>query len=263
MGVLWLVTILAAVSVAALALTRNTALFSKTAEAGLQAEGLADAAVYLAINDLCNPATRNAVPLAGQKRTVRIGGHEVALLVQDELGKIDINRASIELVRLLLSKHGLADSDVDRAIAHIEERRTALNVTGRTGGIEPFRSLEDLGDVPGVTADVCERIEPAVTLYSHSAAVSPVLAPAEVLRVLPGFDEQKIEEVLSARARESETPTANVTGQTSLEGHAFTIKATAQVGSNIFVRYAVVRIMGSFQKPYNILRWESAKSSGM
>lgn len=122
-------------------------------------------------------------------------------------------------------------------------------------------SLKDLGDIPGITADVYERIEPAVTLYSQSAAVSPALAPAEVLRVLPGFDEQKIEETLSARASESEAPAPNVTGQTSLEGHAFTIKAAGRVGSNVFVRYAVGRITGSFQKPYDILRWESGSSS--
>jgi general secretion pathway protein K len=260
--VLWLVTILASVSVAALALTRNTALFSKTAEAELQAEGLADAAVYLAINDLCNPATRGAVPVAGQKRTMRIAEHEVAVSVQDELGKIDINRAPVEFIASLLSQHGLADSEADKAIAHIEERRAALNGAARSG-IEPFRSLEDLRDVQGVTTEVYERIEPAVTLYSQSAAVSPALAPVEVLRVLPGFDEQKIEEVLSARAAESETPAANVTGQTSLEGHAFTIKAAARIGRNLFVRHAVVRITGSFQKPYDILRWVSADASGM
>ena len=46
-GVLWLMIILSAIGVATLALTRNAALFSRTAEAGLQAEGLADAAVYL------------------------------------------------------------------------------------------------------------------------------------------------------------------------------------------------------------------------
>jgi general secretion pathway protein K len=258
--VLWLTTILAAVSVGALGLTRNTALFAKTGEAELQAEGLADAGVYLAINDLCNPTTRGALPLAGQTRMVRIGEHEVSVSVQDELGKIDLNRAPIELVTSLLLKQGLAGSEIDRGIAHIEDRRAALSGTGRTG-IEPFRSIEDLQDLPGMTAEVYARIERAVTLYSQSAAVSPALAPADVLRVLRGFDEKKIEEALAARASGNDAITANVTGQTSLEGHAFTIDARARVGSTVFVRHAVVRITGSLQKPYDIMRWESGVSS--
>jgi general secretion pathway protein K len=191
---------------------------------------------------------------------VRISEHEVTVSVQDELGNIDLNRAPIELVASLLSKQGLADSEVDRAIAHIEDRRAALSGTGRTG-IEPFRSIEDLQDIPGMTAEVYTRIERAVTLYSQSAAVSPALAPTDVLRVLPGFDEKKIEEALAGRGSGNDATTANITGQTSLEGHAFTIEARARVGSTVFVRHAVVRITGSLQKPYDIMRWESGVSS--
>ena len=192
---------------------------------------------------------------------MRIGEHEIAVSVRDELGKIDINRAPLDLVGSLLAQHGATESAADQAVAYIEERRKALSEPAGTG-VQPFRTLEELQHVPSLTAETYERIKPAVTLYSQSASVSPALAPVEVLEALPGFDQRKIDEVLSARSPQRQASAPNVTGQTSLEGHAFTIKATARVRGNVFVRHAVVRITGSFQKPYDILRWESADSSG-
>jgi len=63
-----------------------------------------------------------------------------------------------------------------------------------------FESVEELGQVLGMTRELQERLASAITVFSYESTVNPELAPARVLRAL-GLDERTVADYVEARAR--------------------------------------------------------------
>jgi type II secretory pathway component PulK len=96
--------------------------------------------------------------------------------VLDEERKINVNTAS---ARALARLPGMTRELVDRVV----ERRELLSRSGegRTGA--PFRALDDLRSLPGMTAATYERIASCLTVYG-SGRVNINTAPHYVLQAL-------------------------------------------------------------------------------
>lgn len=118
---------------------------------------------------------------------------------QDQSGLIDINAASIELIRSLVEGVGAAPELAEKIAAAVGDFRDVDNV-GTDGAIEPetypnmgfgpknaaFEAIEELDQIPGMTEPLYRALLPHVTIYSLQAGFDPaVMSPA--LRTILGF----------------------------------------------------------------------------
>jgi general secretion pathway protein K len=241
-GVLWLVVILATLAGAVALLSRNDSLVAKASLEDARAEGLADAGFYLALSRFCDPKTARTMAVNGEATTITIDGHDVTVTIQDEAGKLDLNFAARDLLAALLSAEGVSDAaGMADAIEQARDKR-------------PFRAIEELKSIAGITDALMQRLRPWLTLYSQRPTVDAGIAPKEVLAILPGMDAQKITAVVESRQQKGPA-LGEMVAQQGLGQRIFTITARAQSGRVQFVRRAIIRITGNPQQPYTIYEW--------
>jgi len=133
----------------------------------------------------------------------------------------------------------------------------------------PLQSIDELKLVMGMTPELYQRIEAALTIYSQRPSINVDTAPREALMALPTFDAENADAFVKARsgafldgsptaeagqAGSSELPSG--TQPLSLVGIAFSIRAEPLVdGLPVLAREAVIRISGDAHRPYWILWW--------
>ncbi|MGB9154821.1 MAG: hypothetical protein WCD70_17250 [Alphaproteobacteria bacterium] len=273
---LWLVALMGVLALGILSLARNDNATAHAALDEVQAEGLADAGVYLVIHELSNRQTAANVPVDGSPRILRVGDHEVEVSVQDENGKIDLNYAPKELLTSLLSTVGLSQGESAKIVSAIQDRRLMAsgnmqnigNVTAvQTLQALPFFTAEQLKSIPGITDEIFLRIRPALTVYSQQTIVQTATAPKEALQALPGLNAQQVENVMAQRQNHPVTAggiglVEAMTGQGGTLGRNFTIISKARMEKTVFVRRAVVFITGIPQHPYAIMEWVVEETQG-
>lgn len=113
--------------------------------------------------------------------------------IMDEDRKVDLNTASqAVLLRLPAMTNGIADAVLDW-------RAEQQKVMERLGKVEdkPFRSVEDLLLLDGVTPEAFRLLQPLVTVYTDGK-VNLNSAPREVLVAL-GMDESLVNKILRYR----------------------------------------------------------------
>jgi type II secretory pathway component PulK len=96
--------------------------------------------------------------------------------VLDEERKINVNTAS---ARVLARLPGMTHELLDRIL----DRRDLLTRSGDGATRAPFRTPEDLRDIPGMTAEAYERLYSCLTVYG-SGRVNMNTAPYYVLQAL-------------------------------------------------------------------------------
>jgi general secretion pathway protein K len=270
-GVLWLVALIGILALGVSLLAKSDRLSAQAAADSARAEGLADAGVFLTVHQLCDRRTVNQVPIDGQEKTLTIDGQRVTAAVQDEFGKIDINFAPDNLLESLFVSAGLSGDESKAITDSIDANRNAasqqiadaleINPIDQTQPISltfPFRTLEELKSIPGISDEIFQQVRPALTVYSQQPNVQTSTAPPAVLRALPGMDAGKIQQILSARQNNPVTAGSAAltqTAPTTISGRVFTILSKAQSGTAVFPRRAVVLITGDIHRPYKILEW--------
>lgn len=265
-SVLWLVILLGVLALGLLSILQDDSRTARIFADDVQAEGLADAGVFLAIHELSNVDTAKDVPVDGHVRNVRIDGHEIEVSVQDENGKIDVNFAPPETLRSLIILAGKPEPEANQVTEAIGQRKRMLNNpsanTSPVAGRLPFLTVEQIQSASGISRDLFERIRPSLTVYSQQPTVQPATAPERVLRTLPGMSGDKVDEVMAGR-RDHPVTAARIgmieamANQNSPFGRAFTILSKAKVDEAVFIRRAVVFITGNPQKPFRIMDWSS------
>lgn len=253
-----------------------------------RARGMAEAGVTLAIGGLMVPDPALRWRADGTIRTVEYGGGTIAITIQDEAGKIDINRAPVELIAGLLDTLDPATREAREAIlnAIADQRKTvtsnaqAANV--RAGSLPrrrravalseaAFANISELRRFTSVTRSVFERIRPFVTIYSQNVTINPLTAPREVLTALPGVTPQAIDVYILARQAQGsgqvfgELPSLGLAAASYIgvaDLGAVTITAKAQTESGItFSREAVIMLNSTLSPPFKFLEWHQSIGS--
>jgi len=213
--VLWIVVLLTIMASSfSLSIRRNTELV-RNAKDQAQALALAEGGLHYAMMmlSLSDPVQRWRVD--GSIYEMYLAGARIRIQLYDESGKFDINNTKDDQWHLLLERVGLepeealgvtdaildwVDSDSFRRLNGAEKDEyedEGLDYGPRNG---PFRSIEELQLVLGVSAKLYAALEPLITVNSKQPAVDPSKASKEALLSLPGADEAIIEEYLAARA---------------------------------------------------------------
>ncbi|HOW62069.1 MAG TPA: type II secretion system protein GspK [Candidatus Contendobacter sp.] len=212
--VLWIVTLLAVMAGGFAYSMRVETRLATTAVERAQARALAEAGMAYALAWQLDPELQKQWPPNGDPHDWTFGGGRLRIQVTDASGLVDLNNARPEVLKALLAGVGVAADDQDRLADAIQDWRdfddqplthgaekTEYRAAGRPGPKDAnFDSVDELGQVLGVTRELHERLAGVTTVFSLSATVSPELAPAAVLQAL-GLDERTIADYVTARAR--------------------------------------------------------------
>ena len=213
-AVLWVLVLLALVAASFSRTTRTEINLARNLVENAQAEALADAGVHLAILALLDPDPAKRPRADGTPFQVMFGGAEITVSVQDEGGKIDLNRAPDELLRGLFVSLGVEAAEADALVDAIADFRDADDLLRLNGAEDrdyedaglpwgakdaPFEAVEELRQVIGMTAELYRLVAPALTVYSRRRGIDPDSAPRAVLLALPGAQTVEVSALLDTR----------------------------------------------------------------
>jgi general secretion pathway protein K len=250
--VLWSIALLALLGTAITATGEREVRIADALRASAVAEAAADAAVFTAGFDQLDATDRRA-PVDGAVREQRGPGVVVRVSLTDEHWRVPLNRAPPVVLAALLAEVGV-DQPTAAALA---ERIVAWRNPPRTGETEavaaapyvaagrhwgpphqPFRSVDELGLVLGVSPDLLARLKPHLTVFV--GALPDASTPdAVVARALARIAANGMH-----LASFNEAPTLRVTAV-----------ATTTNGAH-FTRQAVLRASGAAEAPVEVLDWE-------
>jgi general secretion pathway protein K len=280
--VLWIITLLSVIALSFAHTMRTDVNVVANSMSRVKAEALANAALERSIYELAKPQNIEGRWNAdGSSREWQYRDVTVTITMQDETGRIDINRTSDGLMRGLLLSQGLVEEDALRLVDTIADWRDQ-DSQKRLRGAEapdytaaglnygpanqPFQSAEELKLVLGMTPELYARLAPLITVYSGQPGINEQIASREVLRALPNVNDEQIDEYLARRdlARAQRLPIPqfqqNVFRSLSNNFTPTRIRADAVfTDGNRFVREVVVRRYTDPKRPYAYLSWKEGR----
>ncbi len=249
--VIWTMALLALLMVGFLSNVRSQLSIARNDYEQAQARALAEAGISLAILGALEPDPDARWRLDGTVQTLAFAGGIIRASVQNEAGKIDLNRAPEPLLAGLFRTVGVAKAQSTEAWA----------AAGAATSAEPFLAVEELRSVPGMSPEIFDRVAPFVTVHSRQAMIDPLSAPIEVLRSIPGVTQAAIDAFVESRSRPEAVPA--LTGAASFLASSYAqavmvrSEGTTAAGTTA-VREGVIEIGGGPGMPYSTVAWRAA-----
>jgi general secretion pathway protein K len=202
-AVLWIVALLSLLAVTALAVTR--ARMRETAHRIEQdrAAALREAALLVTIRDLSSHDPARHPRVDGQAFAQPVLGDSVQVTIEDESGRVDLNRADDDLLLALLIGNGTRQSDAEDFVARLRDWQDADDIR-RPGGAEagdyrgaglpygprnaPLQSVDEVFQLLTVKTVPLECFLSAFTVYTGRSNVNPRTAGALVRQGLAWAD---------------------------------------------------------------------------
>ena len=284
--VLWVVTLLTVIAASfTLGMRREAGTIQNMIDIA-EGRAMAEAGVRMAMLGLQHPVEAQQWQADGRTYTIEWQSAEIRVRVADVASRVDINVAERDLLDGVLLQAGLDDlAERDALMDNIldwrdpspHRRARGLGEAGyRAAGLEygpyngPFRTVEELLLVPGMTPSVYRRLEPMVTVHSRQAGVHAEAAERDVLLALPGGDPGMVEGFLAQRAaayEQNQPVPALGQAQGALggpSGVAYTVQASARLPSGFEYRIEVdmTRANEPGREPYRIIRYRTGGAGG-
>ncbi len=283
--VLWGLVLLAVIAASFASGSRTETMLARNLVDNAKARALADAGVYRAISALLETKFDRRWRVDGTVYPFAYGDGTVRISVQDEGGKIDLNKGRDEHLRGLLQLAGLdfdeAAALVD-AIADFRDEDDMHRLNGaedsdyRAAGLpygaknRPFEAVEELQQVLGMTRATYERVAPFLTVFSGRSRIDLTNAPREVLLAVPGIVTGEVESLLTERAQMTgpiptkalPIPAADRGTFGISKGRVFSVRSEARTpGGATFARQAVVRLTRKRDRPFEFLAWKRGRKT--
>jgi general secretion pathway protein K len=277
-AVLWALVLLALIAATVLGESRSASRLARNLTDAARAEALADGGVHRALAGLAAPAAEGGWRADGTVYAWLRPMGEVRIRIEDEGGKVDLNRAGGPLFRRLFLGAGLdteraevlTDAVLDyRDADHLRRPRGAEDGDYRAAGLPfgakdaPFDAPEELAQILGMDRETYAAVIGAVTVHSGLRRPDPGAAPALVRGAL-GMEEGRPPSGSPASGAGSPPETADpalgvlARGPTAYRSpvRVYTIHAEARTSAGArFARHCVVRMTGTEAVPYRILAW--------
>jgi general secretion pathway protein K len=275
--VLWLLVLLSAIGLHLNGVGRTELRVAANLAAAARAEALADGGVAEAVFALGNANPERQWRADGEAHQLARGRDSITVTVTDEGGKVNPNLAPEQLMAALLRQVGKDRHEAASIAAAISARvrppaspasgspasGAPVLIAGSgpgpsTAGSGPqgtkFEAIEELLDIPGITARTLAALRPHITLDTTSPlpneAADRVVAQAiQEFRAFGG----------------SEVPPESTRGGAQGQGQqgakiVSIVSIVRSRDSASFVREAVVRLDPAVPKGYVALRWERRDS---
>lgn len=264
---LGLVGLLAAVIARAVGVTAAVA---EAASRETRTRAALDAGVALAGSMI---SAAGAVALDGATSEIDLAGATVAVRLENERGRIDLNGSEAPLLAGLFRVLGAGDEaealaarvldwrdpddDNEPGGAEVGEYRQAGLPGPRNG---PFVHPFELASVVGFTPALVARVAPYVTVANPQGLVDPFLAAGPVVAAVPGVAAGRVEEFLEDRAQGTTRremallqlgAEEDYVTEESAPGYRVTIEITPRGGRS--TTYEAVMIAGDDGHPVRVL----------
>ncbi len=289
-AVLWALVLLAVIAATVLSESRTQSRLARNFLDAAQAEALADGGVYRAMEGLARPVASGGWRVDGTVYAWARPEGEVRIRIEDEGGKIDLNRANGRLLRNLFLAAGLEPQRAEALAAAVQDFRDADH-TRRPDGAEdsdyagaglphgakdaPFDAVEELAQVTGMTRKIYRAVAGAITVHGRTRRPDAKVAPPLVIAALRGGGAAAPATldpigILPPPPSRAPMPGADVPGVVDpsvtvlylgptahrSRSRTFTIHAEARTrAGGLFTRRAVVRMTARATPPFKILAW--------
>jgi general secretion pathway protein K len=265
-SVLWGVGLLAAITLSFLSAGSTSYHLARNAVDAAQTDAAAEAAINRGVLALLDPRPETRWRTDGVPRAIDFDGVRMTVLIQDELGRIDLNNADGSLLIGLFQSVGLKAEAASALVDKILDWRDASNLKRLNGAKDPeyraaglayrprsgpFQRVDELKLVMDMTPELFRRVEPAVTVYSGRPSIDPQVAPPEALLALPTMDAPKVAALVGSRTGQP------LVTSVPLIGRAFTITIDIDRPAGVQHREAVVRLTDHPQQVFWLLDWKS------
>ncbi len=268
---MWVLALLTVMAVALTAAQRTeTALTSNHLEAA-RFRALADAAIaYTALDFMTqSPASEEGTEGTwlpnGVPKTWYFAGTGLSIAVFNEMSRIDLNEASLELLTELLLVLEVPEEEAAKLAAAIADWRDeddlvllqgveddAYAEAGRSLGAKdaPFEAVEELQQVFGMTPEIYQRLAAEVTVQGEGGAPAEEFATPAVLAALKGISLEAAE--LEVAERDAPALADSEAARTvDRGGPLYRVQVTARSGDGSNRRMeALVEVTPGQQPPY-------------
>ncbi|MEM1018993.1 MAG: hypothetical protein AAGJ09_00715 [Pseudomonadota bacterium] len=242
--VLWIILLLsvfaASISLISVSTRKQTADYvnSKTLDTAM------DAAFEGIVFDLLtNDSKSRWAPAQGPVRGLfQWNGVDLVIEVSADAGKVDVNKASDEILETFFVGAGLDGVTASRLIFGLREAQRSLPEPKR------FGVVDELLRIPGMSRPLLDCLRSHITLYTWRTKPDISIADDAIKRVFSEGPNNPLESSAHSRAM-------------SAIGQALTLKITVTNRSDFIPdRYIRIRLTGNNQKPLWIYSWYQQRS---
>ena len=276
MAVLWSISLLAALAMAASVTFRGFAGVMSVDRNRVERDALITAGLEVAASIILDLG--KTTPLRDLERTVALSTGTVNVRLSDEGGRIDIAKAPAEVLAAMLRSAGAPPATAESvARAIIEQRgsapRTAPARRPPVLATTHEQALSNIGQIAGMRAQWLAAIAPLTTIYG-SETVNPLTAPRGVIAALPGVDANRLEAFLAERRvalpdanrlAQMLGPAQNYVSDKPQRIAAVELRATLTESRNntIAGARAVIAVLPQDSEPYRVLMFTPVRTAAL
>ncbi|MFZ0267686.1 hypothetical protein [Caulobacter sp.] len=227
-------------------------------------EAAADAGLATAVHGLTarDPARRWAID--SRPRELWIDGVRLVIVVEDERGKIPVNRLDRAKARRMFEAAGLQGARLEAATAGFVDWRDgvvrpsgeALNRTAR--GLRqregPLRTVGEMAEIPGVDEATAARLAPAMTLFPGDRSTFDVrTAQPLAVKVMTDDGADTPDAIQRAREASGQRTRLQLAERGDYQGRPLTVRVTARdERDGVFHRATVIELTDDRSRPYRV-----------
>jgi general secretion pathway protein K len=277
MAVLWSISLLAALAMAASVTFRGFAGVMSVARNRVERDALITAGLEVAASIILDLG--KTTPLRDLERTVALSTGAVNVRLSDEGGRIDIAKAPAEVLAAMLRSAGAPPATAESVARAIIEQRGNAPRSGPAARRPPVlattheQALSNIGQIAGMRAQWLAAIAPLTTIYG-SETVNPLTAPRGVIAALPGVDANRLEAFLAERRvalpdanRLAQVlgPAQNYVSAKPQRIAAVELRATLKETRNntIAGARAVIAVLPQDSEPYRVLMFTPVRTAAL
>lgn len=232
-----------------------------------QLRAIADAGVAEAVFRLSLPDAKQRWTIDGRPRVSRFAGTDVKIVVEDEHGKIPINRLNDDQIRKMFEVAGASGPRLNTLVDSFQDWQDEDDDPRPHGaeapdyaplGIKPrnddFQSIGELALIKGMDMPLFNRLAPALTVFfGETGAFSVENAQPLALALLSGESENSPDIIERQRELAGERPAIDTTAVApiDLKGRPLTIKVAVRNHEGAtYLRTEIVEFTGNAATPY-------------
>jgi len=225
-------------------------------------EAAADAGLATAVHALGAEEAGRRWSLDGRPHRMEVDGVEVVAVVEDERGKVPLNRLGEESFRRLFEAAGAGGGRLDHLVngamdwrvggARVAGGALAYAQKGVSPRGAPFRTVGELMEIDGMSPDLLARIEPATTLFpSNTGPFEPRNAQPLALAVMSAHGANSVDAIVRQRELAGQRTALETAAAASYVGRPVTVRVLARdTRGGVFRRATVVEFTGRRSQPF-------------
>ena len=214
--VLWFIVLLAVLAFGLSKVSRNSAQTTRQLSGAAQARHLAESGAQMVLANLLMASDDQRLLGDGEEFSLSFEQGIVDVVLWNESGKVDINRATDALLSRLLEALGLPLEQSEALAAAIADWRDEDDLVRLQGAEDEdyfaaglaygakdsaFISVSELRKVLGMSESIYQQLEAYVTIYSKSSGVNPEVAPLPVLLAVSDASVSSLKHYINERRR--------------------------------------------------------------